>query len=99
MSLWLDAQTVTVQGVSDVNGNMVMTRDVRFATLVERLFVDQYSQHARQSQVRAMKFLAQPQTVEELLTHVGSRSHRTYMWEKWEKILRKRRREAVVGRA
>ncbi|KAF8348711.1 hypothetical protein F5887DRAFT_951536 [Amanita rubescens] len=103
VSLWSDAQTVTVQGVSEVNGNMVMTRDARFATLVEQLFVDQYSRHARRSQVRAMKFLAQPRTVEELLTHPGARSHRTYMWDKWEKIVHKRQlvenREREVARS
>lgn len=83
-----------MQGISEVDGIMVMRRDARFAVLVEQLFEDHYSRHARHSWVRAMKFLAQPNTVEELIAHPAARSKRTYMWNKWENILNRKQGES-----
>lgn len=61
VSLWLDARTVTVQGVSQELENRVMRRD---AVLVEQLFVEKYARQARRSQVQGMKLLFQPRVAE-----------------------------------
>lgn len=70
VSLWLDARTVTVQGVSQELENRVMRRDARFAVLVEQLFVEKYARRARRSQVQGTKLLFQPRTVEEVAANV-----------------------------
>jgi hypothetical protein len=93
VSLWLDARTVTVQGVSQVLENRVMRRDARFAVLVEQLFADKYTRQTQRSQVQGMKLLLQPGTVNEVATHPAVKFMPMFMKAKWERIRRKRQVE------
>ncbi|KAK2461304.1 hypothetical protein APHAL10511_006831 [Amanita phalloides] len=92
--LWVDAQTVTVQGPAwdrgKGGGGGVMKVEARFAVLVEEKFVKEYGKWARASSVVGMKFLSQPESVESVKTHPAAQMANgpsRYMQRKWSRIV------------
>ncbi|KAF8637908.1 hypothetical protein AX17_002531 [Amanita inopinata Kibby_2008] len=94
LSLFIEMQTITVQGLSQTSRPEITRRDARFATLVERLFIDKYSGDARAASVHLFGRLVQPESVEELRKHPATLLNvNRYKDLKYMRILRTKERQ------